>query len=480
MTVKTNTEWQNFIESCIDFRPQDGVFRIARDMFTEPDLFELEMQHIFEKVWIYACHESEVPNKNDFVTVQIGRQPIIVTRDSQGELHALINACEHRGATLTRVSKGNQSTFTCPFHAWSYKSDGRLVKVKAANEYALDFDKSIRGLKQGRIANYRGFIFVSLDTQATDTIEEFLGDAKVFLDLMVEQSPTGELEVLPGKSSYTFDGNWKLQNENGLDGYHVSTVHYNYVSTVQHRQQVNASKGAELDTLDYSKLGAGDSQTDDGWFSFKNGHSVLFSDMPNPTVRPGYSTVMPYLVEKYGQKRAEWAMHRLRNLNLYPSLFFMDQISSQIRIVRPVAWNKTEVISQCLGVKGESAQDRRNRIRQFEDFFNVSGLGTPDDLVEFREQQRGFQARLERWSDISRGYHTWCYTQNHNAKALDINPVMIGTEFTHEGLYVNQHGHWKTLMLRGLNQSALKMADADQTTVFSGECSKESCSTEEI
>lgn len=108
-------------------------------------------------------------------------------------------------------------------------------------------------------------------------------------------------------------------------------------------------------------------------------------------------------------KNAEWAMHRLRNLNLYPSLFFMDQISSQLRIIRPVAWNKTEVVSQCIGVKGESAEARRNRIRQFEDFFNVSGLGTPDDLVEFREQQRGFQARLERWSDISRGYHKWNY-----------------------------------------------------------------------
>ena len=480
MTSKTNIEWQNFVESCVDFRPQDGVFRIARDMFTEPDLFELEMQHIFEKVWIYACHESEVPNHHDFLTVQIGRQPIIVTRDGQGELHALVNACEHRGATLIRASKGNQSTFTCPFHAWCYKSDGRLVKVKAPGEYAPDFDKSTRGLKQGRIANYRGFIFVSLDTAGTDTIEEFLGDAKVFLDLMVEQSPTGELEVLPGKSSYTFDGNWKLQNENGLDGYHVSTVHYNYVSTVQHRQQVNAANGSELDTLDYSKLGAGDGETDDGWFSFKNGHSVLFSDMPNPTVRPGYSSVMPYLVEKYGPKRAEWAMHRLRNLNLYPSLFFMDQISSQLRIVRPVAWNKTEVISQCLAVKGESANDRRNRIRQFEDFFNVSGLGTPDDLVEFREQQRGFQARLERWSDISRGHHTWSYSQNHNAKDLDINPVMIGTEFTHEGLYVNQHGHWKQLMLQGLNQHALKMADEDAIAPIGDACTKESCSMEEV
>ena len=459
MTVSQHKQWNDFIEGCIDFRPKDGVFRIARDMFTQPELFELEMQHIFEKVWIYACHESEIANPNDFVTVQIGRQPMIISRDGQGELHAMVNACQHRGATLTRMTKGNQSTFTCPFHAWTYKSDGRLLKVKAANEYCKEFDKSSRGLKQGRIASYRGFVFVSLDPNATDSLEDFLGEAKLFLDFMVNQSPTGELEVLPGKSAYTFAGNWKLQNENGLDGYHVSTVHYNYVSTVQHRQHVNAQKGTELDTLDYSKLGAGDAATDDGWFSFKNGHSVLFSEMPNPTVRPGYETVMPYMQDKYGEKYAEWAMHRLRNLNLYPSLFFMDQISSQLRIVRPIAWNKTEVISQCIGVKGESAQARRNRIRQFEDFFNVSGLGTPDDLVEFREQQKGFQARLEHWSDISRGCHAWQYDRTTSAQDLNIHPVMIGCEFTHEGLYVNQHGHWQKLLLKGLNQDALKMHD---------------------
>lgn len=104
-------------------------------------------------------------------------------------------------------------------------------------------------------------------------------------------------------------------------------------------------------------------------FSLRMATVFLFSDMPNPTVRPGYSTVMPYMVEKYGEKYAEWAMHRLRNLTCTLAYFFMDQISSQLRIVRPVAWNKTEVISQCIGVKGESTEARRNRIRQFEDFF---------------------------------------------------------------------------------------------------------------
>lgn len=460
-STKSVAQWQEFVSGCLDFRPEEGVFRIARDMFTEPELFDLEMELIFEKNWIYACHESEISNAHDFMTMRAGRQPMIITRDGNGQLNALINACQHRGATLTRVGKGNQSTFTCPFHAWCYKSDGRLVKVKAPGEYPEGFDKATRGLKKARIESYKGFVFISLDVAGTDSLENFLGDAKVFFDMMVTQSPTGELEVLPGKSSYTFDGNWKLQNENGLDGYHVSTVHYNYVATVQHRQQVNAANGAATGTLDYSKLGAGDAETDDGWFSFNNGHSVLFSDMPNPSVRPGYASVMPRLVEEYGQAKAEWMMHRLRNLNIYPSLFFMDQISSQLRIVRPVAWNKTEIISQCIGVKGESDADRESRIRQFEDFFNVSGMGTPDDLVEFREQQRGFQGRLERWSDISRGFDKWASGPTANCETIGIAPVMTGTEFTHEGLYVNQHSNWQRFLLQGLDRKALNLKEVE-------------------
>jgi anthranilate 1,2-dioxygenase (deaminating, decarboxylating) large subunit len=155
-------------------------------------------------------------------------------------------------------------------------------------------------------------------------------------------------------------------------------------------------------------------------------------------------------------------MHRLRNLNIYPSLFFMDQISSQLRIIRPVAWNKTEIISQCLGVKDESDADRENRIRQFEDFFNVSGMGTPDDLVEFKEAQRGFEARNNKWNDISRGYQNWNYGESKNSKILGITPVVTGAEITHEGLYVNQHKTWQSLMLKGLANRKIQLVEESQ------------------
>src|SRR5262245_30253173 len=148
-------------------------------MFTEPELFDLEMELVFEKNWIYACHESEISRPHDFVTMQAGRQPMIITRDGNGNLNALVNACAHRGATLTRVGSGHQSTFVCSFHAWTFRSDGKLLKVKAPSEYPEGFDIASRNLKKARVASYKGFVFVNLDTEGEVSLEDYLGDAKV-------------------------------------------------------------------------------------------------------------------------------------------------------------------------------------------------------------------------------------------------------------------------------------------------------------
>ena len=99
---------------------QRGLYRNRRGAFTDPDLFELEMKYIFEGNWIYLAHESQLPNNNDYLTVYMGRQPVVISRDKNGELHALINACSHKGAMLCRRKKDKRSTFTCPFHVSSH------------------------------------------------------------------------------------------------------------------------------------------------------------------------------------------------------------------------------------------------------------------------------------------------------------------------------------------------------------------------
>ena len=107
-----------------------GVFRASRRIFTDEQIFELEMKHIFEGNWIYLAHDSQIPNPGDYFTTTMGRQPVVITRDKGGELHLLINACAHRGAMICRRKTDNRMTLTCPFHGWTFRNDGSLLKVK--------------------------------------------------------------------------------------------------------------------------------------------------------------------------------------------------------------------------------------------------------------------------------------------------------------------------------------------------------------
>mgnify|MGYP003518001415 FL=1 len=109
---------------------ESGEFKLHRSVFTDQSMFELEMKYIFEGNWVYLAHESQIPNNNDFYTTHIGRQPIIIARNRQGELNAMINACSHRGAQLCRHKKGNKATYTCPFHGSTFNNSGKLLKVK--------------------------------------------------------------------------------------------------------------------------------------------------------------------------------------------------------------------------------------------------------------------------------------------------------------------------------------------------------------
>ena len=154
---------------------------------------------------------------NDFFTVTLGRQPVLLTRSADGEIRGFLNACAHRGARVCRQKVGNRRLHTCPFHGWTYDGRGRLVGVTSEQEggYPAGFQRSSQGLTPvAQLEVYRGFVFVSLRPTGT-SLREYLGGAALFIDLVVDQSPSGELEVLPGETTYTTAANWKLVAENG-------------------------------------------------------------------------------------------------------------------------------------------------------------------------------------------------------------------------------------------------------------------------
>ncbi|MCM2331951.1 MAG: Rieske 2Fe-2S domain-containing protein, partial [Pseudomonas sagittaria] len=153
----------DYLNSLLEEDQEKGLYRCKREMFTDAELFELEMKHIFEGNWIYLAHESQIPEKNDYYTVTMGRQPVFIARNRAGELNAFINSCSHRGATLCRFKHGNKATYTCPFHGWTFDTNGKLLKVKDPSEAGYPDSFNCNGshdlTKIARFESYRGFLF---------------------------------------------------------------------------------------------------------------------------------------------------------------------------------------------------------------------------------------------------------------------------------------------------------------------------------
>jgi benzoate/toluate 1,2-dioxygenase alpha subunit len=442
---------QATIDTALLDDPQAGIYRVGRDIFTEPALFELEMRHIFEGNWIYLAHESQIGNPNDYFTTFIGRQPIFIARSKTGELNAFINACSHRGAMLCRHKRGNKTSYTCPFHGWTFSNAGKLLAVKdprgAGYPEAFNKNGSHDLTRVARFESYRGFLFGSLNPDVLP-LKEHLGEAAKIIDMIVDQSPEG-LEVLRGSSTYVYDGNWKLQTENGADGYHVSAVHWNYAATTGRRK--DAQQG---DTIRAMSAG-GWAKQGGGFYSFENGHLLLWTNWANPEDRPNWER-RDELAQQFDQATADWMVQRSRNLCLYPNVYLMDQFSSQIRTYRPLAVDKTEVTIYCIAPKNEAPESRARRIRQYEDFFNASGMATPDDLEEFRACQMSYQARAARWNDMSRGAQHWIQGADAAADAIGLKPLLSGARTEDEGLFVLQHKYWQATMQRALSAEKAK------------------------
>lgn len=162
---KTLSALKDKINNALIVDRENHIYRCHRSIFTDPQLFEFEMKHIFEGNWVFLAHESQIAEPGDYYTLTLGRQPVIITRDKKHELHALINSCAHRGAMLCRRKTGNKNSFTCPFHGWTFSNNGKLLKAKDESTGAYPDTFKQEGShdlqKLPRFQSYRGFLFGS-------------------------------------------------------------------------------------------------------------------------------------------------------------------------------------------------------------------------------------------------------------------------------------------------------------------------------
>ena len=206
-------------------------FRIHTRAYTDPAIFQAEMERIYTKTWVYVAHESQLRNPGDYVTAYMGLQPVIVSRDLEGKVHVLVNRCVHRGAVICRDGHGHGTEFNCPYHGWVYSLDGKLMAMSERREaggYAEDFEAPAGLHHLPRVEIYRGFIFASFNPDV-QPIEEHLGRARSVIDRKLDLSPVGEIEFISRPYVGRYQGNWKFQAENIVDEYHFMHTHKGFV-----------------------------------------------------------------------------------------------------------------------------------------------------------------------------------------------------------------------------------------------------------
>ncbi|GGN39356.1 aromatic ring-hydroxylating oxygenase subunit alpha [Streptomyces fuscichromogenes] len=356
--------------------------RVAGSLYTDPALFEREMDRIFHRTWVWVAHESEIPKAGDFKTAWVGRRPVIVTRDRRGGVNVLLNRCRHRGASVCETPKGNGNGFTCPYHAWSYSLDGALRGIPYPEGYEDVVEKKDLPLQRLKAGSYAGMVFASF-SEDVEPLEDFLGGARLWIDRFMKQGAGYPIKV-QGEHRFRFQGNWKIQLENTTDWYHFPIVHRSWMASVDAETANMLSIMTDENAITHS-LG--------------NGHSVAISvadhvDFDEDDGTEKLQDRFGHLVEELSKdmdpakvRRIVRAMHGVGfNLNLFPNVAMS---MSFFRVLRPVSVDETEIRHVALGLDGGPEIVNRERLRIHEHFQGPFGFGSPDDAEAWNRVQRG-------------------------------------------------------------------------------------------
>ncbi|MDA0239597.1 MAG: Rieske 2Fe-2S domain-containing protein [Proteobacteria bacterium] len=383
----------------IDETPDD--FRVHGAVYTDPYLFRMEMQKVFGKAWVFIGHESEIPNSGDYKTATIGLRPVIMSRADDGGIHVLLNRCRHRGSVICREVKGNSKNFMCTYHGWVYGNDGKLLGIaKHKGGYPDDINKDELGLMAvPRVYNYRGLVFANMDAGAVDFLD-YLGEAKPFLDIHLDRSLVGEIDVSYGAHRTEYFGNWKFQSENSTDGYHGDTVHESFFKLVAEFGNRGGQHGAYTQG-DFKKLI--EHRTAGRTIGFDNGHGIWESPMTEDAIlamkNGPHGEYVKALEDLRGERKAHQMLNSM-NLLIFPSLAILH---GQLRVVRPIAHDRTEVDIYFYDLNGVPDSYNEFRLSGYQRFFGPASFGSPDDVEIFSVNQTGLQAEEVEWLLLSRG-----------------------------------------------------------------------------
>ncbi len=382
---------------------------VHRSLYLDPEVFDLEMEKIFGRTWIYVGHDSLVPKPGDYITTRAGKQPLVMSRHTDGQVYVIFNSCGHRGAVVCNEDKGNAALFRCCYHGWTFKTNCDLKAIAMRKGYGESFDVSNPALgmrRVPRVANYRGFIFANLAERGPG-IEEHLGTAKDSIDELVDRAPDGEIDLGGGVHKYMFRGNWKLQLENTVDMYHVPFSHESSVSRSGRQFSRGAGQSAGSAISDRGSAAERWEQRP-AWGSRTNGHSYaghqpVAEEMPNTPVFKSYFSA---LEARHGRERAlEILQPKRHNTAFYPNMT-LQALNQHVRVIVPVAVDRTEVHVYQVRLKGAPKEMNDGFVRHLNLTHSAASLIQTDDLECFRRCQTGLSAQNSDWVWFARGVDT--------------------------------------------------------------------------
>ncbi|MFL6282689.1 MAG: aromatic ring-hydroxylating oxygenase subunit alpha [Pyrinomonadaceae bacterium] len=331
---------------------------VSARVFTDASIFAREQAAVFSRCWLYVGHRSQFTRGGDFVQTYAGTMPLLLCLDDEGRYHAMANVCSHRGGRICQVEYGHAERFVCPYHNWVYDNRGNLVGVP--RRASPGFDKSKWGLlRAARVETYRDLIFATFSAD-TAPLEEYLGDVRFYLDLIVNSSGAGT-EVF-GTHRSTVHCNWKVPAENaGGDNWHFQAVH------------------GSMSKLGRRNEAPGDEDSFHAWTP--EGH-MLICVAPEKELPGAFSFYVDELLAKghisQGQRRllrCSIVMTIFPNLSL---VYFPGMCT--IRVWHPRSASQTELWSWALCNRDAPGHLKDSMKKQVTRMFSPTGMLEQDDL----------------------------------------------------------------------------------------------------
>jgi anthranilate 1,2-dioxygenase large subunit len=372
--------------------PEGGISKVPYRLFSDPEIYALEQQRIFRgPVWNFLCLELDVKNPGDFKMTTVGETPVVVTRDKEGKVHAMVNRCAHKGALVCLKDKGNAAVLTCVYHSWSYRLDGQLQGIafrngiKGKGGMPDDFDITRHRLEPLKVEVFSGLVFGTFD-ESMPSVESYLGP---LMAKFVRRSLDKPLRPL-GLQSQIIHNNWKLYAENLRDSYHATLLHTFYTTFKINRLDMDGGILMSDDKWHHISFAKRATWQEDEEYRKAEVHSAQYESKLDG----------PHLLDAWDEE-PDGITHVVQAI--FPNLgihFTLNSIC--VRFFVPRGLNETELFWFYLGTEGDTPEQEQMRVMQG-NLTGAAGLVSLEDGCINEFVQRGTRGSEDKISFVEMG-----------------------------------------------------------------------------